>query len=88
MFLDNFATSTQSVIKEFDHLSSLSGYKINWTKSALMPLNNIDTNAIAVCIQVKKSFTYLGITIHKNIHRIDRDNFDTMLSKMKSDIHR
>lgn len=89
LFLDNYATSIQSVIKEFDHFSSLSGYnKDKWTKSALMPLNNIDTNAIPVCIQDKNSFTYLGITIHKNIHKINRDNFNTMLSKIKSDIHR
>lgn len=88
LFLDNYATSIQSVIKEFDHFSSLSGYKINWTKSALMPLNNIDANAIPVCIQAKDSFTYLGITIHKNIPKINRDNFNTMQSKIKSDTHR
>jgi len=89
LFLDNFDTSIHPVIKEFDKFSSLSGYKINWTKSALMPLNNIHTSVpIPNYIHIKSSFTYLGITIYKNIHKITRDNFNTMLSKIKSDIHR
>ena len=77
LFLDNFDTSIH-----------LSGYKINWTKSALMPLNNIHINApIPIYIQTKSTFTYLGITIYKNIHKINRDNFNTMLSKIWSDIN-
>ncbi len=30
LYLDHFDVSVSSVIKEFDHFSSLSGYKINW----------------------------------------------------------
>uniref|UniRef100_A0A8C1TDE5 Reverse transcriptase n=1 Tax=Cyprinus carpio TaxID=7962 RepID=A0A8C1TDE5_CYPCA len=89
LFLDNFDTSIHPIIKGFDHFSSLSGYKIYWTKSALMPLNNVHTDVpIPVYIQSKSSFTYLGITIYKYIYKINRDNFNTMLSKIKSDIHR
>ncbi len=39
LYLDHFDISVSSVIKEFDNFSSLSGYKINWGKSALMPIN-------------------------------------------------
>ncbi len=77
------------VIKEFDNFSSLSGYKINWSKSALMPINNVKINfSIPSFIPIKESFIYLGITIYKNIHKIARDNFNNILVKVKNDIQR
>ncbi len=45
LYLDlylNFDVSVSSIIKEFDNFSSLSGYKINWSKSALMQINNVN----------------------------------------------
>ncbi len=77
------------VIKEFDNFSSLSGYKINWSKSALMPINNVKVNfSIPSFIPIKESFIYLGITIYKNIHKIARDNFNNIFVKVKNDIQR
>ncbi len=59
-------------------LYSLSGYKINWRKSVLMPINNVKVNSsIPSFIPIKESFIYLGITIYKNIHKIARDNLIT-----------
>jgi len=45
---------------------------------------------IPTCIQTKSTFTYLGITIYKNIHKINRDNFNTNAkqNKIRQDIHR
>ncbi len=72
LYLVHFDVSVSSIIKEFDHFSSLSGYKINWSKSALMPINNVNVNSsISSFIPIKESFIYLGITIYKNIHKID-----------------
>ncbi len=89
LYLDHFDVSVSSVIKEFDNFSSLSGYKINWSKSALMPINNVKVNfSIPSFIPIKESFIYLGITIYKNIHKIARDNFNNILVKVKSDIQR
>ncbi len=45
LYLDHFDVSVSSIIKEFDNFSSLSGYKINWSKSALMPINNVKVNS-------------------------------------------
>ncbi len=89
LYLDHFDVSVSSVIKEFDNFSSLSGYKINWGKSALMPINNVKVNfSIPSFIPIKESFIYLGITIYKNIHKIARDNFNNILVKVKTDIQR
>ncbi len=89
LYLDHFDVSVSSIIKEFDNFSSLSGYKINWSKSALMPINNVKLNSsITSFIPVKKSFIYLAITIYKNIHKIARDNFNNILVKVKNDIQR
>lgn len=89
LFLDNFDTSIPPIMKIFDHFSSLSGYKINWSKSSLMPLNSKPIKAtLPACIQVKSSFTYLGITVHNSIHKINKDNYITMLHKIRSDMQR
>ncbi len=89
LYLDHFDVSVSSIIKEFDNFSSLSGYKINWSKSALMPISNVKVNSsIPSFIPIKESFIYLGITIYKNIHKIARDNFNNILVKVKNDIQR
>ncbi len=89
LYLDYFDVSVSSIIKEFDNFSSLSGYKINWSKSALMPINNVKVNSsIPSFIPIKEYFIYLGITIYTNIHKIARDNFNNILVKVKNDIQR
>ncbi len=54
-----------------------------------MPINNVKVNSFySLIYPIKESFIYLGITIHKNIHKIARDNFNTILVKVKNDIQR
>ncbi len=54
-----------------------------------MPINNVKVNfSIPSFIPIKESFIYLGITIYKNIHKIARDNFNSILVKVKNDIQR
>ncbi len=49
-----------------------------------MPINKVKVNSsIPSFIPIKESFVYLGITIHKNIHKIARDNFNNILVKVK-----
>ncbi len=101
LYLDHFVVSVSSIIKEFDNFSSLSGYKVNWSKSALinnvkqmltmltLPINNVKVNySIPSFIPIKEYFIYLGITIYKNIHKIARDNFNNILVKVKNYIQR
>ncbi len=84
LYLDHFDVSVSSIIKEFGNFSSLSGYKINWSKSALMPIKHVKVNSsIPSFIPIKETFIYLGITIYKNIHKIARENFNNILVKVK-----
>ncbi len=54
-----------------------------------MPINNVKVNSsIPSFIPITESFTYLGITIYKNIHKIARDNFNNILVKVKNYIQR
>ncbi len=87
--LDHFDVSVSGIIKEFDNFSSLLGYEINWSRSALMPINNVKVNfSIPSFIPIKESFVCLGITIYGNIHGIARDNFGGILVEVKNDIQR
>lgn len=53
LYLDHFHTSVLHIIKEFDHLSSLARYKINWTKSTLVPITNVSQEQ-AVTLKLMK----------------------------------
>ncbi len=71
LYLDHFDVSVSSVIKEFDHFSSLSGYKINWGKSALMPINNVKVNfSVPSFIPIKESFIYWALPYIKTFIRL------------------
>ncbi len=85
----NASDNMRRLFHILDFADSHSHYKINWSKSALMPINNVKVNfSIPSFIPIKESFTYLGITIYKNIHKIARDNFNNILVKVKNDIQR
>ncbi len=89
LYLDHFDVSVSSIIKEFDNFSSLSGYKINWSKSALMPINNVKVNySIPSFIPIKEFFIYLGITIYKTFIRLPETILIIFLYKVKNDIQR
>uniref|UniRef100_A0A3B1KHZ5 Reverse transcriptase domain-containing protein n=1 Tax=Astyanax mexicanus TaxID=7994 RepID=A0A3B1KHZ5_ASTMX len=89
LYLDNLDTSIQLVMKIFDTFNGMSGYKINWSKSVLMPLNKLCQNvSIPSIIPVKESFAYLGIDIYPDIHKSARENYIGMLGKIKRDLER
>ncbi len=66
-------------IKIHDHNHSTSLY----ADDIILYLDHFD-----VSVSSKESFTYLGITIYKNIHKIARDYFNNILVKVKNDIQR
>ena len=90
LYLTDITNSLPKVLNLFHTFGSFSGYKINWSKSILMPLHLIPTNLnlpnFPVSIQ-PQGFTYLGITIKPTISQIIKDNFYSVLIKVKKDFH-
>lgn len=50
----------------------MSGFRINWSKSALLHLNNSASNS---SISVVKQLKYLGIEIFPSLNRIVKHNY-------------
>ncbi len=87
LYLDRFDVSVSSIIKEFDGFGSLSGCRMNWSKSALMPIDNVGVDSsIPSFVPIGESFICLGIAIYGNIHGIARDNFGDVLVGVGNDI--
>ena len=75
-----------SLIKRF---GMLSGYSINWQKSAFIPLtNNLDRVYLeSLPFQIATDrFTYLGLSIPLNSKSLFKHNFTPLIDKLKTDI--
>lgn len=75
-----------SICKEF---SCLSGFKINWTKSALLPLNDSAKRLqFSPGIPVVQDFKYLGIQIFPSLNHTVTHNYIQTLNRVKADLDR
>ena len=73
----------------FDRFNLISGFKINWSKSALMPLNdvrpeNIEDLRIPLVGQIK----YLGIEFFPSSALTAQYNFDLIRGRIEGDLSR
>uniref|UniRef100_A0A8K9WW35 Reverse transcriptase domain-containing protein n=1 Tax=Oncorhynchus mykiss TaxID=8022 RepID=A0A8K9WW35_ONCMY len=75
-YIQNSISSLLSIFEEF---KLLSGYKINWTKSALMLLNEVaKIVSLPSTIPMKTQFTYLGIGIQTSLHGLVKFTYEKM----------
>ena len=86
LYLGNAPQSVPYLLQIFKDFGSLSGYKINWSKSALLPLNEAICNSKEISgIPFVKQFRYLGIPIHSSVNMITKNNFNSIFRAVESD---
>ena len=62
-------------------------FKINWSKSALLHLNDSACNStITAIIPVVKHFKYLGIEVFPCLNQVVRHNYSVALNNISKDI--
>lgn len=89
MYISEPEKSIPVVLDLFDEFSDLSGYKINWGKSAMMQLNAQSTlSNLSVNIPIKKQFTYLGIDIQPDVNNIVKSDYEKLFRDIERDLER
>uniref|UniRef100_A0A3Q3KVC8 Reverse transcriptase domain-containing protein n=1 Tax=Labrus bergylta TaxID=56723 RepID=A0A3Q3KVC8_9LABR len=84
-------TSLPPLLQCLKKYSAASGYKLNYTKSEILPLNIQDRNIRSLTNPLKWStngFKYLGINIGITKDQIFKDNFIKLLEQTRSDFKR
>ena len=88
LFISNIQTSLPHILKRFDTFREMAGFKINWTKSALLPLNVVAKNTnLTDDVPICTSFTYL-IKIYPTLSKITQENFLSLKRKLTDDLKR
>lgn len=89
LYINNAPVCIPIVLEVFEEFSTLSGYKINWTKFSLMSLNSsLDTSTLPTHIPVVGSFKYLGVDIFPSLFSISRKNFQGIMKWVEGDLER
>lgn len=87
--MENPIQSIPNLLSVCEEFGSYSGFKINWSKSALLPLNNsARIQPFPADIPVVQHFQYLGIRIFPSLHHITTFNFLEMRKTVKNDMDR
>ena len=89
VFLENSAQSVPHLLTMCEEFGNMSGFKINWYKSALLHLNDsAKTSILPANIPIVQHFKYLGIEVFSSLNQIIKHNYSSVLNKILRDIDR
>uniref|UniRef100_A0A8C6S598 Reverse transcriptase domain-containing protein n=1 Tax=Neogobius melanostomus TaxID=47308 RepID=A0A8C6S598_9GOBI len=88
IYTSNPHVSIPFLLQTFEQFGKISGYKVNWTKSAVMPLNGTSTNLESFNIPVAGSLKYLGISIYPTVNILTNNNYNKTLHSITNDLNR
>ncbi len=88
LFISEVSQSLPHIFSLFTEFSRISGYKINWQKSALLPLKGNKENLTQVNIPTLNKFKYLGIVIFPNLENTVENNYMECLDKIRTKLEK
>uniref|UniRef100_A0AAR2IHE3 Reverse transcriptase domain-containing protein n=1 Tax=Pygocentrus nattereri TaxID=42514 RepID=A0AAR2IHE3_PYGNA len=87
LFVNNVPQTLPHLLTILDIFGSHSGYKVNKTRSALLPLNEPMKNLnIQSPIPVVEHFKYLGIEIYPSLNKTVQFNYNHILEQVSNDL--
>ena len=91
LFVQNPASCANNIVNLLKEFGKFSGYKLNIPKSVCFPVNNlaksIPTGALPFHIS-QEGFKYLGVVISHTLNSIHKQNYGTLIDKIKIDLKR
>lgn len=91
LFLTDPTQSLTKLITLLNNYSTISGYKVNYEKSEMLPLTKADWSKLSQTNSFKWSpngFTYLGIQVDSDLKNLFKLNYPQMIQKIESDLSR
>lgn len=89
LYMGDVANSTSHILSIFNSFSGISGYTINWSKSALLPLNDIARQALVPKnVPIVDQFKYLGLSVFPSLETTVAVNYNKTLKQVETDLAR
>lgn len=91
LFLSNPEVSVPATLSIINSFGSISGYKVNYTKSEAMPLGNFGNTSSVANFPFRwatSGFVYLGIRVSPSVEDLWRLNFVPAIRAVKNDLER
>lgn len=91
LYISDPSSSLQNLLNLLNEFGQLSGYKVNYQKSELMPVGPMTPDVLSFSIPFKittTKFKYLGIWFTKNFKELYKANYQPLLASMKQDFER